>query len=175
MQTKQKFSRMAVFVALAMIFSYIEFLIPIPLPFPGVKLGLANLVILIPLYLWGFRAAMAVSLLRIALVGITFGSMATMMYSIAGGVLSLAVMALVKKIRFFSPVGVSVAGGVFHNVGQLVVAVLVVESTKLFFYLPVLLASGGLTGFVIGMLSVQVLQHLGVKIENGKTNSDSNY
>lgn len=172
MQTRQKFSRMALFVSLAMIFSYIEFLIPIPLPFPGIKLGLANLVIIIPLYLWGFTAAMGVSLLRIVLVAITFGNMATLLYSLAGGVLSLSVMALVRKIRFFSPVGVSVAGGVFHNLGQLLVAMLVVESIKLIYYFPVLLAAGGITGFFIGVLAAQVLERLRTESGNGKTNSN---
>lgn len=172
MQTKQRFSRMAMFVAVAMIFSYIEFLLPIPLPFPGVKLGLANLVIIIPLYLWGFAPAMGISLLRIVLVGITFGNMATMMYSLAGGILSLTVMFLAQRIRVISPVGVSIIGGVFHNIGQLVVAMLVIESSKLILYFPVLLVSGGVTGFLIGILAVQVLQRLGAGKNNGKKYSN---
>lgn len=160
MQTKQRFTRMALFVALAMIFSYLEFLLPLPVPFPGIKLGLANLAIVAPLYLWGLFPALAISLLRIALVGITFGSLATILYSLFGALLSLAVMAGLKKWNVFSVTGVSMAGGVCHNIGQLAAAALIVENIRLFYYLPVLLAAGALTGFAIGAVSAQVLKRL---------------
>ena len=151
---------MALFVALAMIFSYLEFLLPLPIPFPGIKLGLANLAIVVPLYLWGLFPALAISLLRIALVGITFGSLATILYSLFGALLSLAVMAGLKKWNVFSVTGVSMAGGVCHNIGQLAAAALIVENIRLFYYLPVLLAAGALTGFAIGAVSAQVLKRL---------------
>ena len=160
MQTKQRFTRMALFVALAMIFSYLEFLLPLPVPFPGIKLGLANLAIVVPLYLWGLFPTLAISLLRIALVGITFGSLATILYSLFGALLSLAVMAGLKKWNIFSVTGVSMAGGVCHNIGQLAAAALIVENIRLFYYLPVLLAAGALTGFAIGAVSAQVLKRL---------------
>ena len=160
MQTKQRFTRMALFTALAMIFSYLEFLLLIPLPFPGIKLGLANLAIVVPLYLWGFFPALAISLLRLFLVGITFGSLATILYSLFGALLSLTVMAGLKKWNLFSVTGVSIAGGVCHNIGQLAAAALIVENTRLFYYLPVLLAAGALTGFAIGAVSAQVLKRL---------------
>lgn len=153
---------MAIFIALAMIFSYIEFLLPIPLPIPGVKPGLANLAVVVPLYLWGFLPAMTISLTRVLLVGITFGSPATALYSLAGAVLSLLAMELLKRIGIFSVVGVSIGGGVCHNTGQLLVAMLVVESSSLIYYYPVLLAAGALTGFVIGFVSERVLQRLPV-------------
>lgn len=160
MQTKQRFTRMALFTALAMIFSYLEFLLPIPLPFPGIKLGLVNLAIVVPLYLWGFFPALAISLLRLFLVGITFGSLATILYSLFGALLSLTVMAGLKKWNLFSVTGVSIAGGVCHNIGQLAAAALIVENTRLFYYLSVLLAAGALTGFAIGAVSAQVLKRL---------------
>ena len=164
MQTKQRFTRMALFtalfVALAMIFSYLEFLLPLPVPFPGIKLGLANLAIVVPLYLWGLFPTLAISLLRIALVGITFGSLATILYSLFGALLSLAVMAGLKRWNVFSVTGVSMAGGVCHNIGQLAAAALIVENIRLFYYLPVLLAAGALTGFAIGAVSAQVLKRL---------------
>ena len=160
MQTKQRFTRMALFVALAMIFSYLEFLLPLPIPFPGIKLGLANLAIVVPFYLWGLFPALAISLLRIALVGITFGSLATILYSLFGALLSLAVMAGLKRWNVFSVTGVSMAGGVCHNIGQLAAAALIVENIRLFYYLPVLLAAGALTGFAIGAVSAQVLKRL---------------
>lgn len=151
---------MALFVALAMIFSYLEFLLPLPIPFPGIKLGLANLAIVVPLYLWGLFPALAISLLRIALVGITFGSLATLLYSLLGALLSLVVMAGLKRWNVFSVTGVSMAGGVCHNIGQLAAAALIVENIRLFYYLPVLLAAGALTGFAIGAVSAQVLKRL---------------
>lgn len=151
---------MALFVALAMIFSYLEFLLPLPVPFPGIKLGLANLAIVVPLYLWGLFPTLAISLLRIALVGITFGSLATILYSLFGALLSLAVMAGLKRWNVFSVTGVSMAGGVCHNIGQLAAAALIVENIRLFYYLPVLLAAGALTGFAIGAVSAQVLKRL---------------
>ena len=151
---------MALFVALAMIFSYLEFLLPLPIPFPGIKLGLANLAIVVPLYLWGLFPALAISLLRIALVGITFGSLATILYSLFGALLSLAVMAGLKRWNVFSVTGVSMAGGVCHNIGQLAAAALIVENIRLFYYLPVLLAAGALTGFAIRAVSAQVLKRL---------------
>ena len=160
MQTKQRFTRMALFVALAMIFSYLEFLLPLPVPFPGIKLGLANWAIVVPLYLWGLFPTLAISLLRIALVGITFGSLATILYSLFGALLSLAVMAGLKRWNVFSVTGVSMAGGVCHNIGQLAAAALIVENIRLFYYLPVLLAAGALTGFAIGAVSAQVLKRL---------------
>ena len=160
MQTKQRFTRMALFVALAMIFSYLEFLLPLPIPFPGIKLGFANLAIVVPLYLWGFFPALAISLLRIALVGITFGSLATILYSLFGALLSLAVMAGLKKWNIFSVTGVSMAGGICHNIGQLAAAALIVKNSRLFYYLPVLLAAGALTGFAIGAVSAQILKRL---------------
>ena len=160
MQTKQRFTRMALFVALAMIFSYLEFLLPLPIPFPGIKLGFANLAIVMPLYLWDFFPALAISLLRIALVGITFGSLATILYSLFGALLSLAVMAGLKKWNIFSVTGVSMAGGVCHNIGQLAAAALILKNSRLFYYLPVLLAAGALTGFAIGAVSAQILKRL---------------
>lgn len=160
MQPNKKISYSALFIALAMIFSYIEFLLPLPILIPGVKLGLANLVIVVPLYLFGAKTALVISVVRILLVGATFGNLSTMLYSMAGGMLSLLMMVLAKKIKNISPVGVSVVGGVFHNVGQIVVAMLVIESVKLVYYLPVLVISGAVTGFLVGVLVTQVLCRL---------------
>ena len=147
------------FTALAMIFSYVEVLIPINLGIPGMKLGLANLVVVVALYTIGAPMAFAVSMIRILLVSVTFGSLAAMLYSLAGGILSFCGMMLLKKIPNFSMVGVSVAGGILHNIGQLAVA-MVVENIHLISYLPPLLIAGTVTGMLIGIVSNQVVPRI---------------
>lgn len=159
---------MGMLVALAFIFSYIESLIPISVGIPGVKLGLANLVAVVALYTLGAVPAFALSLVRIVLTGFTFGNLASMMYSLGGGMLSLLVMAGAKQTKLFSITGVSVLGAVFHNVGQIAVAVLVVETTSLFYYLPVLLISGMAAGILIGILGAELVKRLGNFIQNQK-------
>lgn len=148
---------MAMMIALAMIFSYVETMIPINFGIPGVKLGLANLVIVASIYLFGGKQAFVISVVRIILSGFMFGNMASIMYSLAGGLLSLAVMLLLKKTDKLSVLSVSVAGGICHNIGQLIVAMLVVENLKLILYIPVLLISGFLTGLLIGIVCRLVL------------------
>lgn len=148
------------FTALALIFSYVETLIPISFGIPGVKLGLANLVIVIALYKIRPGEALLLSVTRVALAGFIFGNYFSIIYSLAGGLLSLAVMAFSKKDGGFSVIGVSIAGGVSHNVGQLIVAMLVVETFSVIYYVPVLLAAGAITGFFIGILAEQMLRRL---------------
>lgn len=148
------------FTALALIFSYVETLIPIHFGVPGIKLGLANLIVVIVLYKWGAKQALLVSVLRILLSGFMFGNMFSIVYSLAGGLLSLFFMNVLKKKNTFSIIGVSLAGGVTHNLGQLIVAMLVVESYKAGFYFPVLMIAGMLTGFLIGVLSAEILKRL---------------
>ena len=156
MKTKQ-IALFGMLVALAFIFSYIEHLIPLPLP-TGVKLGAANIVVLCALYLLGFREALAVSFARIILSGFAFG-ISTVPYSLAGGGLSLLVMLLLKRKESFSMTGVSVAGSVCHNVGQVLVAMALL-GTNTVFYFPVLLLSGILAGILIGIISAAVLKKL---------------
>lgn len=149
-----------VFTALALLFSYIESLIPFHIGIPGVKLGLANLIIVIALYKRNARQAFLLSVTRIVLAGFLFGNLFSILYSLAGGMLSLIVMILLKKQNGFSVMGVSVAGGVFHNVGQLVIAMLVTESLNLFYYVPVLMISGLITGIFIGIIANEMLKRL---------------
>lgn len=153
----KKVAMTGMFVALAMIFSYVEVLIPINFGIPGMKLGLANLVVVVTLYVLGAKLAFAVSLIRIMLVAMTFGNLSAMLYSMAGGILSFAGMALLKKMPNLSVIGVSIAGGVLHNVGQLIVAMAVVENIHLMGYLPPLMIAGILTGMAIGFVSLQVI------------------
>lgn len=141
------------FLALALVAGYIERLIPINLGIPGVKLGLANIVTMVLLYTVGFQAAVLITAARIVLSGLLFGSGFAMVYSAAGAALSMIVMVILKKTGRFGSVGVSVAGGVFHNVGQILVAIIVLETKSLAYYLPVLILSGLAAGVVIGILS----------------------
>ena len=143
-------------ISLAFIFSYIEAVIPIPIPVPGVKLGLANLVSIVGLYIVGIKGTIAVSLVRIVLVGFTFGNLSSMIYSLAGGTVSLIFMILLKKTGKFSQVGVSIMGGIGHNIGQLTAAALITETAGVFYYLPFLMVAGVIAGAVTGLLGALV-------------------
>jgi len=157
---KTKVAYFGVFTALALIFSYVETLIPIHLGIPGVKLGLANLIIVITLYKMGIKEAYILSIVRVVLAGFIFGNMFSILYSMSGGLLSLTVMIFLKKTDKFSIMGISMAGGVFHNIGQLIMAAIVLESLSIIYYLPVLLISGVLTGFLIGFIAYEMLKRL---------------
>ena len=157
---KNKVAYFGVFTALALIFSYVESLIPIHFGIPGVKLGLANLIIVIALYKMSIREAYILSIVRIVLAGFMFGNLFAILYSLAGGMLSLSVMCILKRTDRFSIFGVSIAGGVFHNIGQLLMAMIVLESVSIGYYFPVLLISGLVTGFVIGFISNEMMKRL---------------
>ena len=157
---KSRVAYFGVFTALALMFSYIETMIPIQFGVPGIKLGLANIMIVIMLYKSSAKEALLLSIVRIMLSGFLFGNLSSILYSIAGGVLSLGIMTLLKKQGGFSVIGVSVAGGVSHNVGQLIVAMLVVETYQVGYYFPVLLVAGVLTGLGIGVASQEVLKRI---------------
>ncbi|MBQ8803753.1 MAG: Gx transporter family protein [Tyzzerella sp.] len=157
---KTRVAYFGVFTALALIFSYVESLIPINFGIPGIKLGLANLIIVIALYKMNIKEAYVLSVVRVVLAGFIFGNLFSIVYSLAGGLLSLTVMTLLKKSNKFSLFGISMAGGVFHNVGQLIVAMVVLESLNIAYYMPVLLISGLITGFVIGIVAGEMLKRL---------------
>ncbi len=157
---KNRVAYFGVFTALALMFSYIETMIPIQFGVPGIKLGFANIMIVIMLYKSSAKEALLLSIVRIMLSGFLFGNLSSILYSIAGGVLSLGIMTLLKKQGGFSVIGVSVAGGVSHNVGQLIVAMLVVETYQVGYYFPVLLVAGVLTGLGIGVVSQEVLKRI---------------
>ena len=163
----KKVAMAGMFTALAMIFSYVEVLIPINLGIPGMKLGLANLVVVVTLYTMGVPMAFAVSMIRIMLVSMTFGSFSAMLYSMAGGILSFFGMALLKKVPNFSVIGVSLLGGVLHNTGQLLVAMAVVENINLIAYLPPLMIAGMVTGILIGIVSAQVIPRIKKVLHSG--------
>lgn len=161
MKHTKKIAYCAMLTTLSMIFSYIEALIPFSFGIPGIKLGLANLVVLVGLYFMPVGWVFTVLVLRVTLVSFLFGNLSMMIYSMAGGVLSFLVMLAVKKRKGFSIIGVSIAGGVSHNIGQLAVAVLVVESMAPIYYMPFLMIAGAVAGAVIGMAAYRVRKHIG--------------
>lgn len=157
---KNKVAMFGVFTALALIFSYVEAMIPINFGIPGVKLGLANLIVVIMLYKGDWKDALFIAVARIVLSGFIFGNLFSILYSLSGGLLSLLVMILLKKTNVFSIAGVSIGGGAAHNVGQLLVAMFVVQTYQVGYYLPVLLIAGVLTGALIGIVALEVVKRL---------------
>ncbi|MDD6811398.1 MAG: Gx transporter family protein [Lachnospiraceae bacterium] len=155
-------------LAVAMILSYVESLIPFSIGIPGMKLGLPNLVVVLLLYLYGSREALLVNTTRIVLSGLLFSNLYTVVYSMAGALCSFGVMLLLKRTGKFSIIGVSIGGGVFHNMGQLLLAMLVVETYAVSFYLPYLMLAGMITGFFIGIAGRHLMPYLKKLIEKMK-------
>ena len=152
----------AMLIALAMVFSYIESLVPYPIP--GAKMGLTNVVVLVVMYRFSIKDAVFINLIRILLVGITFGNTFSLMYSLAGGLLSLAIMIILKQSKKFSIVIVSIAGGIMHNLGQLMVAMFVLKTKAILSYLPILWVTGILAGICIGILGNIVVKRIPERI-----------
>ena len=153
-------ARVALMASLALIFSYIEAIIPYNPGIPGIKLGIANIVTVVALYKFGWKEAVGVSVIRIVIAGLLFNGLFGMIYSLAGALLSLAGMICLKKTGLFSVVGVSMAAGVLHNLGQLFVAAALIEDLRIFFYFPVLLFSGIAAGILVGIASAMILKVL---------------
>lgn len=150
MNTK-KISLIGLCVALALVLSYLESLIPPLAAVPGIKVGLPNVIIVFALYKLGAKEATLISVLRLLLVALLFGNALTFFYSFAGAVLSLILMIILQKVDMFSTVGVSVAGGVAHNAGQITVACLIMETAQIALYLPILILSGVIAGIAVGL------------------------
>ena len=156
----RQITTMGMLVALAMVLGFVETLIPINLGIPGMKLGLANIVVVIALFLFDIKTAVVVSILRIILIAMTFGNMSMMFYSIAGASLSLLSMIAVSKIKSFSLISISIVGGIMHNVGQIICAAFVVRTNGVFTYLPVLMIAGLVSGALIGLVAGLILVRL---------------
>lgn len=157
----KKVAYLGLMAALAMILSYVESLFP-PLftAVPGIKMGLPNIVIIFALYRFGLKEAATVSFIRLITVAMLFGTPLTFAYSLAGAVLSLALMALFKKLDLFSTVGVSIIGGVMHNLGQILVAILVMETAEIGYYMIVLAVTGTLSGAFIGLCGAMLIKYM---------------
>lgn len=147
-----------IMTSLAIIFGYIEHLISLPFGIYGIKLGIANLVVIIMLYAINAYSAFAINMIRIILCSILFGSFTSFWYSLAGGLLSFGMMLIIKRTNKFSTVGVSICGAVTHNIAQILVAIILMEEFKIAFYLPVLLIVGAITGTIIGLIAIPIIK-----------------
>ena len=159
MKKTKRLVLLAMLTAVAMILSYVESLLP-SVGIPGVKMGLANIAVIFALFRFGWKEAAALSLVRVVLVSLLFGSVGAMLYSLAGALLSLAVMALLCRIDRFSTVGISVAGGVAHNAGQILMAMLILQTKQLLGYLPVLAVSGIAGGVLTGLAAALLIRRI---------------
>ncbi len=166
--SSRKVAFTGVFACLALILGYVEYLIPFNFGIPGVRLGLANLATVSVLYLYGEVPALSVSAVRIILSSVLFGNPVAFAYSLCGGMLSFAVMALLKHTGKFGITGVSIAGGTAHNIAQLAVAALIFDNFRLAYYLPILLISGAVTGLFIGLCSALLSSRIGKTGISGK-------
>ena len=163
--TTKKTAQLGVYIALAMILSYVESLIPFSFGVPGIKLGLTNVVTVIMMYTYGIPGALGVAVLRAVLSGFMFGNAFSIIYSVAGCVLSFIFMYILKKTNYFAIISVSAAGGVMHNVGQLIVAANVVKTYSVIYYAPVLIIAGVFTGIIIGIVSDEIVKRIGNRME----------
>ena len=159
----RKIATLALAIALAMILSFVESQIPAFVAIPGVKVGLANIAVVFVLYKLGWKEAVLISLVRVVMVSMLFGTLVSLFYSVAGAVLSLTGMVLLKKTGLFSTVAVSVTGGVLHNVGQILMACLLLETNVIVYYLPFLILSGVIAGVVIGVVSAIIVNRVQVE------------
>ena len=164
MERTKKLAVAALLTALALVLSYLEALVPLSIAVPGVKLGLPNLVVIFALYRLRPRTAALISLLRVVLVSVLFGSALSLAYSAAGAVLSFLVMFCLKKSGIFGCVGVSVAGAVSHNLAQILTAALLLETGRLAWYFPVLCLSGTVAGICIGLVSALLVKRVDLKL-----------
>ena len=155
-----KIAIVGVISAFAIILGYVESLISLGFFIPGVKLGLANLAIVTVMYIYGNKEAFTVNFIRILISGLLFTNIFSILFSLAGAVISFAVMAILKKTDKFSVMGVSIAGGVSHNVGQIIIAAFVVETYSVIYYVPVIMVSGIVTGMIIGVVSGILIKYL---------------
>lgn len=156
--TVKKIAIIAIFISLALILSYVDSLIPIHVMIPGIKIGLANVIIIFSLYMLDSKAAIFISLIRVILSSVLFGSILTFAYSMTGAILSIAVMILLKNIGKLATLTTSIMGAVTHNIGQILMALILMSTKEIIYYLPVLMISGILSGTLIGIVSTLLIQ-----------------
>ncbi len=164
---KNKTAYLGLLLAFALILSYVETIIPFQSGIPGIKLGLANLAVVLCLYLLGWKEALILTMVKALLGGFMFGSMSMMIYSLVGSIISALIMMILKKTHWFHVPVVSAAGGVAHNLGQILVAFLVVETYGIVYYVPILVIAGLLTGILIGMVAALVLPYIQTILSKG--------
>ncbi len=158
----RRLAQIALVISFALILSFIESRIPAFVAIPGVKVGLANIAVIFMLYKFGIKEAITVSLIRVIIVSVLFGSFVSLLYSIAGAVLSFAVMLLLKYLTPLKEITVSVAGGIMHNVGQIIVASIMLETNVVVYYLPFLILSGTVAGIVVGVTAALLIKKINI-------------
>ena len=156
---------LALTISFALILSFVESRVPAFVAIPGVKVGLANIAVIFTLYKFGLKEAVTVSILRIVIVSMLFGSPVSLMYSAAGAILSLCSMVLLKKLTRLTEVAVSVCGGVMHNVGQINMASVLFDTNLVAYYMPFLILSGTVAGIVVGAASAMLIKRIDLKLK----------
>lgn len=156
----KKLTSLALMVSFALILSYVESRIPAFVAIPGIKVGLANIAVIFALYKLGIKEAITISVVRVVLVSLLFGNPISMIYSLAGAVLSLSVMFILKKLTPLKEVAVSVSGGIMHNVGQIIVASIILDTNVVTYYLPFLILSGTIAGIAVGIASALLIKKI---------------
>ncbi len=156
----KKIALCGMFVGLALILSYLEVLIPVNVAVPGIKIGLANIITIIALYKIGIKEGVIIGIIRVILSGFMFSGLSTIIYGLAGTILSITIMVIIKNIKATSVISVSAIGAVCHNLGQIVVAFIVVDNINIFYYMPVLIISGVVSGVIIGIISGILIKNI---------------
>lgn len=157
----RKITEFGLLLAVSLVLAYFESLLPVMIAVPGVKLGLANIVTMLVMYRSGVKQAFLFMTLRVIMAGFLFSGITGILYSFAGGLLCISVMCIVKRFPFFSTMGVSMAGAVFHNLGQIIIAFIVMENAHILYYFPVLCITGLISGFAVGYLSELLIRWFG--------------
>jgi heptaprenyl diphosphate synthase component I len=154
----KKIAIIAIFISLALILSYVDSLIPLTIMVPGIKIGLANVVIIFSLYMLGFNTALFISIIRVILSSVLFGSILTFAYSMTGAMLSILVMVILKNKVKLSTLTISIIGAVMHNIGQILMAIILMNTKEIIYYLPILMITGMISGTIIGIISALLIK-----------------
>lgn len=155
----KKFAILSIMIGLSLVLSYVDSLIPIVVTIPGIKLGLANIATIYVLYRLGIKEAIIVSILRVFLSALLFGTVVTLSYSIVGATLSLVIMIVFKRISSLHMITISILGAVMHNMGQIGVAMFIMSTKEIIYYLPILVITGVISGIGVGLLAILVLKY----------------
>lgn len=154
----RRITEFGMLLAISLVLTYLEMLIPVMVAVPGVKLGLANIVTMLLLYKRNLRDTFFFMTIRVVLAGLLFSGVSGIIYSFAGGVCCIGIMSILKRFPMFSIMGVSMSGAIFHNIGQILVAIFVIENIHILYYLPVLCITGTITGFLIGYITFLLIK-----------------
>ncbi|MCM1514031.1 MAG: Gx transporter family protein [Anaeroplasma bactoclasticum] len=155
----KRFAILSIMIGLSLVLSYVDSLIPIVVTIPGIKLGLANIATIYVLYRLGIKEAIIVSILRVFLSALLFGTVVTLSYSLVGATLSLLTMIVLKHMGSFHAITISITGAVMHNIGQIGVAILIMSTKEIIYYLPILVITGVISGIGVGLLAILVLKY----------------